>query len=98
MTGKKVHFSNNIFYIVDFPEALLNSHYLVCPKPCKTLRITATKRLQDKKTSDFKDRPHALRNLLLNFKPMVEVQRSIQKKSVLDVITDIGGSMGPELH
>ena len=29
---------------------------------------------------------------------MVEVQRSIQKKSVLDVITDIGGSMGPELH
>ena len=92
MTGKKVQFSNNIFHIVDFPGALLNSHYLVCPKPCKTLGTTATKRLQ------VKDRPHALRNLVLNFKPMVEVQRSIQKKSVLDVITDIGGSMGPELH
>ena len=34
----------------------------------------------------------------MNFKPIVAVQRSIQKKSVLDVITDIGGSMGPELH
>ena len=79
----------NCFHIKYISEPLLNSHYSVCPKPCKTLKTTAAKRLSSK----FKEK-NLLRNLLLNFKPTVRVKKSIPKMTLLNVINDIGSSMG----
>ena len=77
-------------YCHHISEPLLNSHYSVCPKPCKTLRTTASKQL----SPGFKERRYMLRNLVLNFGPIVRVQKSIRKMTMLNVINDIGSSMG----
>ena len=71
-------------------DPLLNSHYSVCPKPCKTLRSTVSKRL----SSGFKEKSLKLRQILLNFGPIVRVKKEIPKMTMLNVINDIGSSMG----
>ena len=45
-------------------------------------------------SSGFKERGSVLRNLLLNFEPLVRVRKSIPKMTMLNVINDIGSSMG----
>ena len=72
------------------PDPLLNSHYSVCPKPCKTLTPTVSKRL----STGFKQKNLPLRNLVFNFDPVASVRRTIPKMTMLDVINDIGSSMG----
>ena len=62
----------------------------MCPKPCTTLDDKVSKRI----SNGPKHKTHPLKYLVFNFKPIVGVKRSIQKKTLLDVITDIGGSMG----
>ena len=45
-------------------------------------------------SSGFRERTYVLRNILLNFEPIVRVQKSIPKMTMLNVINDIGSSMG----
>ena len=92
MAGENLAVFHNFqrFYILCVTDALLNSHYMMCPKPCKTLDVKVSKRI----SNGLENNTHPLKNLVFNFKPIVGVKRSIQKKTLLDVITDIGGSMG----
>ena len=45
-------------------------------------------------SSGFKERGNVLRNLLLNFEPIVRVKKSIPQMTILNVINDIGSSVG----
>ena len=45
-------------------------------------------------TSGFKEKRKRLRYLLLNFEPTARVKKSIPKMTMLNVINDIGSSMG----
>ena len=80
-------YCSNVQHIAD---PLLNTHYSVCPKACKTLKTTVSKRLSSgsKENNDF------LRTLILNFGPIVSLQKSIPTMTMLNVINDIGSSMG----
>ena len=45
-------------------------------------------------SSGFKEKNRTLRHMLLNFGPIVRVKKDIPKMTMLNVINDIGSSMG----
>ena len=45
-------------------------------------------------SSGFKEEGYELRNMIFNFEPIVRVKKSIPQMTMLNVINDIGSSMG----
>ena len=67
----------------------LNSFYSICPKkPCKTIKTSVSLRA----SADFIELPS--KYVAFNFQPTVIVTRSIPKVTVVNVVNDIGSSLG----
>ena len=76
---------------VFFPSqgTFLNSFYSICPKkPCKTIKTSVSLRA----SADLIELPS--KYVAFNFQPIVIVTRSIPKVTVVNVVNDIGSSLG----
>ena len=74
-----------------FSGSLLNRHFSMCPKrSCKTISTTVSEMASSNYTNADKVSP----TVILNFRPTVQVTKSIPKVTFVTVINDIGSSMG----